>query len=185
MRDLYLVVSVLFAVGCTEAPLDHEVEKPSPDLADECVSPALGVLHGRAQVRHGGSSGADEGREWFEIYNASGGPIELQGLVLEHGRMVGMLTFHELLRALAARGGSLGELKVAEIMTRSPVTATPDMEVNDLRRTMIESGARYLPVLQDGRLLGVISFRDVAKAVLEEQDFENKMLKGYIKNWPA
>ncbi len=106
-------------------------------------------------------------------------------VVMEQGRMAGMLTFHELLRALAARGGSLGELKVAEIMTRSQVTATPDMEVNDLRRTMIESGARYLPVLQDGRLLGVISFRDVAKAVLEEQDFENKMLKGYIKNWPA
>jgi len=38
---------------------------------------------------------------------------------------------------------------------------------------------------EDGKLLGVISFRDVAKAVLEEQDFENKMLKGYIKNWPA
>ena len=96
-----------------------------------------------------------------------------------------MLTFHELLRALASRGGTLGELKVADIMVRSPVTATPDMEVNDLRRTMIDSGARYLPVMQDGRLLGVISFRDVAKAVLEEQDFENKMLKGYIKNWPA
>jgi len=106
-------------------------------------------------------------------------------VVLEHGRMIGMLTFHELLRALAARGGALGELKVAEIMARNPVTATPDMEVIDLRRTMIETGARYLPVLQDGRLLGVISFRDVAKAVLEEQDFENKMLKGYIKNWPA
>ena len=106
-------------------------------------------------------------------------------VVLEHGRMIGMLTFHELLRALAARGGALGQLKVAEIMARNPVTATPDMEVNDLRRTMIETGARYLPVLQDGRLLGVISFRDVAKAVLEEQDFENKMLKGYIKNWPA
>jgi CBS domain-containing protein len=106
-------------------------------------------------------------------------------VVLEHGRMIGMLTFHELLRALAASGGALGELKVAEIMARNPVTATPDMELNDLRRTMIETGARYLPVLQDGRLLGVISFRDVAKAVLEEQDFENKMLKGYIKNWPA
>jgi len=106
-------------------------------------------------------------------------------VVMEHARMVGMLTFHELLRALAARGSALGEVKVAEIMVRNPVTATPDMEVNDLRRTMIESGARYLPVLQDGRLIGVISFRDVAKAVLEEQDFENKMLKGYIKNWPA
>ena len=106
-------------------------------------------------------------------------------VVLEQGRMVGMLTFHELLRALASRGGTLGELKVSEIMERDPVTAAPEMELNDLRRTMLESGARYLPVIKDGKLLGVISFRDVAKAVLEEQDFENKMLKGYIKNWPA
>ena len=106
-------------------------------------------------------------------------------VVMEQGRMTGMLTFHELLAALARRGGALGELKVSEIMLRDPVTATPDMEVNDLRRTMLDSGARYLPVMQDGKLLGVISFRDVAKAVLEEQDFENKMLKGYIKNWPA
>jgi CBS domain-containing protein len=96
-----------------------------------------------------------------------------------------MLTFHELLRALATRSGALGELKVAEIMVGDPVIAAPEMEVNDLRRTMLESGARYLPVIKDGKLLGVISFRDVAKAVLEEQDFENKMLKGYIKNWPA
>jgi CBS domain-containing protein len=106
-------------------------------------------------------------------------------VVMDQGRMVGMLTFHELLRALASRGGALGEMKVSDIMLRSPVTATPEMEVNDLRRTMIDSGARYLPVMQEGKLLGVISFRDVAKAVLEEQDFENKMLKGYIKNWPA
>lgn len=106
-------------------------------------------------------------------------------VVMEHGRMVGMLTFHELLRALASNNGSLGELKVGEIMVDDPVTASPDMEVNDLRRTMLESGARYLPVLKEAKLLGVISFRDVAKAVLEEQDFENRMLKGYIKNWPA
>jgi CBS domain-containing protein len=106
-------------------------------------------------------------------------------VVLEQGRMVGMLTFHELLGALARRGGALGDLRVSEIMVANPVTATPDMEVNDLRRTMLETGARYLPVVEEGRLLGVISFRDVAKAVLEEQDFENKMLKGYIKNWPA
>jgi CBS domain-containing protein len=106
-------------------------------------------------------------------------------VVIEQGRMVGMLTFHELLRAIAAKGGALGEMRVSDMMVRDPVTAAPDMEVNDLRRTMLESGARYLPVMHDGKLLGVISFRDVAKAVLEEQDFENKMLKGYIKNWPA
>ena len=106
-------------------------------------------------------------------------------VVIEQGRMVGMLTFHELLRALASRGGALGDLKVGDVMLHDPVTAAPEMELSDLRRMMLESGVRYLPVMQGARLLGVISFRDVAKAVLEEQDFENKMLKGYIKNWPA
>ena len=106
-------------------------------------------------------------------------------VVLERGRMVGMLTFHEIMEALAARAGALGELEVGEIMERDPVSIRPDMEVDDLRRTMLESGARYLPVLQDEKLLGVISFRDVAKAVLEAQDLENKMLKGYMKESPA
>jgi len=106
-------------------------------------------------------------------------------IVLDQGRMVGVLTFRAILQSLAHRSGALGDVRVADVMVRDPVTASPDMEVNDLRRTMLESGARYLPVVQDGKLLGVISFRDVAKAVLEEQDFENKMLKGYIKNWPA
>ena len=106
-------------------------------------------------------------------------------VVMEGERMLGMLTFHEIMQALHRGGGTLGEAKVADIMVASPVTATPDMEVNDLRRTMLETGARYLPILENDRLIGVISFRDVAKAVLEEQDFENRMLKGYIKNWPA
>jgi CBS domain-containing protein len=106
-------------------------------------------------------------------------------VVLDQERMVGMLTFREILQSLAQRNGAIGDVRIGDIMVRDPVTAAPDMEVNDLRRTMLDSGARYVPVVQAGRLLGVISFRDVAKAVLEEQDFENKMLKGYIKNWPA
>jgi len=106
-------------------------------------------------------------------------------VVLDQDRMVGMLTFREVLQAVAQRGGAISDVRVGDIMVRDPVTASPDMEVNDLRRAMLDSGARYLPVMQGGKLIGVISFRDVAKAVLEEQDFENKMLKGYIKNWPA
>ena len=106
-------------------------------------------------------------------------------IVMERERMVGVLTFREILQALAQRNAAIADVRVGDIMVRDPVTAAPDMEVNDLRRTMLDSGARYLPVMQDAKLIGVISFRDVAKAVLEEQDFENKMLKGYIKNWPA
>lgn len=106
-------------------------------------------------------------------------------VVTDQGRMVGILTFREIMQALARREGALGTLKVSDIMVRDPVTTSPDLEINELRRAMLDTGARYLPVLQADKLLGVISFRDVAKAVLEEQDLENRMLKGYLKTWPA
>ncbi len=73
-------------------------------------------------------------------------------VVLDQGRMTGMLTFHELLGALAKRGGTLGDTKVSDLMVRDPVVAAPEMEVNDLRRTMLESGARY-----DAALRGVLT----------------------------
>jgi len=105
-------------------------------------------------------------------------------VVMDHGRMAGMLTFAEVLKALAERGGSLGELRVDAIYVRDPLTAAPGLDVMDLRRVMLERHARYVPVLEGTTLLGVVSFHDVAKAVYEEQSFENRMLKSYIKNWP-
>jgi CBS domain-containing protein len=105
-------------------------------------------------------------------------------VVLDQDRLVGMLTFKEILLAVNRGGGALGNAKVREMMERDPVTTGPGVELNDLRRTMVDSGARYLPVMERDRLIGVVSFRDVAKAVLDEQDLENRMLRGYIKNWP-
>jgi CBS domain-containing protein len=49
---------------------------------------------------------------------------------------------------------------------------------------MLEHHVRYLPVMESRALMGVISFYDVAKAVVEEQGFENRMLKAYIRDWP-
>ena len=105
-------------------------------------------------------------------------------VVMDHGQMMGMITFAEVLEALAKHQGQLGDLKVSEIYVRDPVVATPGLDVMELRRMMLDRHQRYVPV-QDGRtLLGVISFHDVAKAVYEEQSFENRMLKSYIKSWP-
>ena len=102
----------------------------------------------------------------------------------EGGRMAGMLTFREVLKSVSASGANWGSVRVADVMVRDPVVADPEMEMDDLRRMMIEHHSRYLPVMEGGILQGVISFLDVAKAVLEEQSFENKMLKNYIRNWP-
>ena len=73
---------------------------------------------------------------------------------------------------------------VAELYVRDPLTAAPDLDVMELRRVMLERHARYVPVMDGTTLLGVVSFHDVAKAVYEDQSFENRMLKSYIKNWP-
>ena len=69
-------------------------------------------------------------------------------------------------------------------LVSDPVVVTPSTEVNELRRVMVESHARYVPVMDDGVLLGILSFHDVARSVLEAQSFENRMLKAYIRDWP-
>jgi CBS domain-containing protein len=106
-------------------------------------------------------------------------------VVMDAGKMVGMITFREVMRSLKQHGSNPDGVLVGDVMVKDPVTAFPDMEANDLRRLMIEKHSRYLPVIDGDQLMGVISFLDVAKAVLEEQSFENKMLKSYIKNWPG
>ncbi|HEY8855993.1 MAG TPA: CBS domain-containing protein [Rugosibacter sp.] len=100
------------------------------------------------------------------------------------GKMAGMLTFREVLNAVHAHGEEWQEVTVAKVMVANPFCASPEMEMDELRRVMVEHHQRYLPVMEADTLMGVVSFHDVAKAVLEEQSFENKMLKAYIRNWP-
>ncbi|TXI94374.1 MAG: CBS domain-containing protein [Burkholderiaceae bacterium] len=106
-------------------------------------------------------------------------------IVMEFGDLVGMLTFREVIRAVAKNGGELGEGTVRKYMDDHPMTVTPETEVNEVRRMMLEKHSRYLPVMDAKTLMGVISFYDVARAVLEAQSFENKMLKAYIRDWPV
>jgi CBS domain-containing protein len=106
-------------------------------------------------------------------------------VIMEFGELVGMLTFREVMKTLHANKGSIGEDTVRKHMDDHPITITPDTEINEVRRLMLDRHARYVPVVDAKTLLGVISFYDVAKAVLEAQSFENKMLKAYIRDWPA
>ena len=106
-------------------------------------------------------------------------------VVFSRGEMVGMLTFRQVLQAVQKGGADWQSLQVEGVMLREPRIASPDMEMDELRRLMVEHHQRYLPVMDGSTLLGVVSFHDVAKAVLEEQSFENRMLKNYIRNWPA
>ena len=106
-------------------------------------------------------------------------------VVLDGGRLAGMLTFREILKALDARNGSLAGLKVADVMIANPVCGSPEDSLESLREIMNKDHIRYLPVKEGDQLLGVISFHDVANAVIKEVTLHNRMMKSYIKNWPT
>jgi CBS domain-containing protein len=106
-------------------------------------------------------------------------------VVMDHGKLVGMLTFREVILAIVKNGGSTGNTTIRGVMDDNPLSCTPETEMDEVRRMMLDRHARYMPVLVDGTLMGVISFYDVARAVVDSQDFENRMLKAYIRDWPA
>lgn len=106
-------------------------------------------------------------------------------VVMEHGELVGMLTFREVIGCLVGNGGEIGATLVRKAMDDHPLTCTSETELDEVRRMMLDHHARYLPVMNQKMLMGVISFYDVAKAVVDSQNFENKMLKAYIRDWPA
>jgi CBS domain-containing protein len=106
-------------------------------------------------------------------------------VVMDHGELVGMLTFREVIQAIVRNGGTIGDTRVQAVMDDHPLTCTPDTDLDEVRRIMLGRHARYTPVMSDRTLMGVISFYDVARAVVDSQDFENRMLKAYIRDWPV
>ncbi|MBK7676237.1 MULTISPECIES: CBS domain-containing protein [Candidatus Accumulibacter] len=114
-------------------------------------------------------------------------------IVMEGGKLAGMLTFREVLSILAKRQTErrvgptppIAEILVIEAMDPNPPTTDPDMDVDELRRMMVDTHTRYVPVMEGDTIVGIVSFHDVAKAVLEERNLENKLLKAYIKDWPS
>jgi len=106
-------------------------------------------------------------------------------VVMSHGELVGMLTFREVILAIVRNGGTVGSTVVRSVMDDHPLTCTPETSIDEVRRMMLGRHARYMPVLDQRTLMGVISFHDVAKAVVDGQDFENRMLKAYIRDWPV
>ncbi|MFA4913067.1 MAG: CBS domain-containing protein [Comamonadaceae bacterium] len=105
-------------------------------------------------------------------------------VVMESGMLAGMLTFREIIRHLKTSDGAVGETTVRGIMDDAPVSVTPNTSADEVQRLMLEKHARYIPVMDGPTLMGVISFYDMAQAIVAAQKFENNMLKAYIRDWP-
>ncbi|MBK1780631.1 CBS domain-containing protein [Advenella sp. WQ 585] len=106
-------------------------------------------------------------------------------VIMEQGQLAGMLTFREIIRHLSNNDNQAGNTTIRKIMDDAPVSISPNTNANEVQRLMLEHHARYVPVMDGPTLMGVISFYDMARAILEAQKFENTMLKAYIRDWPS
>ena len=105
-------------------------------------------------------------------------------VVLKNGEMVGLLTERDVMQGMVKRGCARKEAQVSPLMVTEPVVADADDSVDYARDVMTKSHISHLPILDSNKLFGIISFHDVARACLKEANFENSLLKRYIKHWP-
>jgi CBS domain-containing protein len=95
-------------------------------------------------------------------------------------QMVGIITERDILRASAAHRAPLSAQRVEDVMTREVVTASPTDSVEEVMGLLTDRRVRHLPVLDDGKLVGIISIGDVVKAQHDELSLENHYLRSYI-----
>lgn len=94
--------------------------------------------------------------------------------------MAGMVSERDVVRELHVRGADLLRLPVSEIMTAVVVTCTPEDPVDDLSALMTNNRVRHVPVLDNGRLVGIVSIGDVVKTRMEQLQSEQEHLQAYI-----
>ncbi len=102
--------------------------------------------------------------------------VSTDGAVIE-----GIVSERDVVRRLNDLGADLLSAPVSEIMTTSVRTCAPGDAVDGLRETMTEHRIRHLPVVRDGRLVGIVSIGDVVKSAIAELETEREQLVDYIK----
>ena len=106
-------------------------------------------------------------------------------LVMEGESLAGLVTLREIVRGLDSLGSRLLETPVRDVMDAKPAAVRPEDSADSLRTTMTDRHVSHVPVVKDDALVGIISFHDIARSAIKDVAFENKLLKQYIKNWPA
>ena len=108
--------------------------------------------------------------------------------VVEDGALVSIITERDVMFALNSHAENIQTISVRDIMASDLITCTADCSVEDSMSMMFDNRLgrriRHLPVLEDGKLVGVVSNGDLLGALLDETEFENRIMKNYIKNWP-
>lgn len=101
-------------------------------------------------------------------------------LVMAEGDLVGIFSERDYARRVELEGRRSDDTNIQDVMTESPVCVRPDQSVDECMALMTERRIRHLPVIEDDRVVGVISIGDVVKEVIAEQQFQIEQLENYI-----
>ncbi|MDE1883307.1 MAG: CBS domain-containing protein [Rhodospirillales bacterium] len=101
-------------------------------------------------------------------------------LVVENGELVGILSERDIVRSLSRRAAQTLELTAADLMTPNPITATPETTTEQAMEIMTERHFRHLPIVENGRLTGLVSIGDVVKARIDQSQHEVETLRVYV-----
>ncbi len=101
-------------------------------------------------------------------------------LVVENGGLIGILSERDVVRSLSQRASATLNMTAAELMTRKPITGTPETTVEQAMKMMNDGHFRHLPILKDGQLAGLVSIGDVVKARIDQSQHEVDTLRVYV-----
>ena len=102
-------------------------------------------------------------------------------VVVEGGEVIGILTERDILRLVASKPDELQALEVGQVMTRNVIKLAPDDDLAHVMEVMTENRIRHLPVIEEGRLAGIVTIGDVVNAFRRVAEDENAHLRQYIK----
>ncbi|MFB6421152.1 MULTISPECIES: CBS domain-containing protein [Bradyrhizobium] len=102
-------------------------------------------------------------------------------LVMDQSRLEGILSERDIVRVLGERGAGVLEEPVAQVMTRKVVTCKETDTVAEIMEMMTSGKFRHLPVIDNGKVVGLISIGDIVKRRVQEYETEQEALRDYIK----
>lgn len=101
-------------------------------------------------------------------------------MIMEGEKLTGILTERDVLNLSATRHDEFHLIKVSEVMSKNLDTRTSEADIDEILNTMVEKKFRHMPIVEDDKLVGLISIRDAIRAKYRKTENENKHLKAYM-----
>lgn len=104
-------------------------------------------------------------------------------IVIENDKVIGIFTENDFVQKVGLDCKDTDTMLIETVMTKDPLTVSPDKSISDCMNLMIDNHIRHLPVMENERLIGIVSVSDVVKDLIEELEFHVEQLTNYIQGF--